>query len=119
MEYICTKCGYVGPRGTEHQGCDYHAALVHSEAEYRDLLQSHHSLCGKIEVLKDELGKKELQVSEMIELLRQASELYTGYGLICGPVNGYPEYDGNINPGAWIGKVRAIVRASEKRKAEG
>lgn len=57
----------------------------------------------------------ELQVNEMTELLRQANDLYTGYGLICGPIKDFPKYEGKVHQGEWIGKVRAIVRASEKR----
>lgn len=53
---------------------------------------------------------------EMLELLRQANELYTGYGLICGPIKDFPKYEGNIDQGEWIGKVRDIVRQHEKRK---
>lgn len=55
---------------------------------------------------------------EMLELLRQANELYTGYGLICGPIKDFPKYEGSVHQGEWIGKVRAVVRQSEKRKDE-
>jgi hypothetical protein len=33
--------------------------------------------------------------------------------------NGYPEYEGDVSPGEWIGRVRAIVRKPEKRKDQG
>lgn len=52
---------------------------------------------------------------EMLELLRQANELYTGYGLVCGPIKDFPKYEGNIHQGEWIGKVRDILRQPEKQ----
>jgi hypothetical protein len=56
-----------------------------------------------------------LQNAELVELLRQADDLYTGYGLVCGPIKGFTKYDGAVHQGEWINKVRKITRADAKR----
>lgn len=54
------------------------------------------------------------QRNALIELLREADNLYTNYGLIAGGVKGYPKYDGTVDVGEWINKVRKIARVVEK-----
>lgn len=65
----------------------------------------------------EELREAKLQNSEMLELLRQADDLFTNYGLICAPIKdaGFPEYRGKVSQGEWIGKVRAILRQAGKQ----
>lgn len=67
------------------------------------------------ERLRKELN---LQAEEMRELLRQADDLYSGYGLICGPIKDFPKYEGKVQQGEWIGKVRKITRAAKKPSCE-
>lgn len=68
--------------------------------DYSELLQGHHSLCGKIEELKDDLRKKDLQVGEVRELYKWAK--------------GHWDHDAKI-----LVKLRAILREPLKRSVSG
>lgn len=59
-DYLCKRCGvnWVGAPGHPKDYCDSEfmkAENVKLKEKYSDLLQSHHSLCGKIEELKKRL----------------------------------------------------------------
>lgn len=60
--------------------------------------------------LRMDLLKALEELERARELLAQADELYSQYGLVCGPVKGYPEYTGVVDVGRWIGDVRKLTR---------
>lgn len=68
----CTVCN--GEIATTLENHLASSRLCTESSGYRDLLQSHHSLCGKIDEMKEELRLSNLQVSELRVLCAEASE---------------------------------------------
>lgn len=80
--------------------------LADAKAKYSDLLQSHHSLCWTVEILKDEKAKLLLQLGEAQDIL--ASMLIAGEIDVHGEDPKCPQDDTCACP--WAKKINAAMK---------
>ena len=73
-------------------------------------------VCG--EEFRALAAEMKLQLCDAVRLLREANELYRGYGLICNTpagIKGYPAYEGSIDQGKWICSVSGFLGRIDKK----
>ena len=85
-------------------GCPYADTVVSDDGAYVRYDDAQRALDAEREKAKMELLK--VENTTLRQLVEEADELYTHYGLLANP-----GYTGPVNIGEWIGKVRATLAA--------